>query len=82
MKASVRLETRHPRPEEVAAAVSPDNTDEMDTDVVDGMVVTEIERGSTASLRSTADDYVRNLSIASEVLDGPAHSSSDTGSSS
>lgn len=88
MKASVRFETRHVAPDDVAAAVRPDNTEEIDTRVEDGVVVTVVERGSTASLRSTADDYLRNLSVAAEVLglEGQAsssgRSSSETGSSS
>lgn len=68
MKASVRFETSHDRPEDVAVAVSPDNTEEMTTRVEEGVVVTVIERRSTGSLRSTADDYLRNLSIATEIL--------------
>ncbi len=68
MKASVRFETPHDAPEDVAAAVSPDNTEEMDTSVEGGVVVTEIDRGSTTSLCSTADDYLRNLSIATDIL--------------
>lgn len=69
MKAAISFETHHDRAEDVAAAISPDNTDEMETRVVDGAVVTDIERGSTGSLRSTADDYLRNLSVAADILD-------------
>lgn len=54
-------------PELVADAVRPDNTDEMETAVEDGTVVTRIERDDTSGLRSTVDDYVVNLTVATEV---------------
>ncbi len=65
----IEIETLHPDAEDLAACLRPDNTEEMDTFVDDGRVVTVIERPSPGSLRSTADDYVRNLSIALDVLD-------------
>ena len=54
-------------PEQIARAIEPDNTPEIETTVEDGQVVTTIERDSTAGLRSTADDYVVNLGVAIEV---------------
>jgi hypothetical protein len=54
-------------PELVAACVRPDNTAEMTTRVEDGSVVTRVERGDTAGLQSTVDDYVVNLTVATEV---------------
>jgi hypothetical protein len=69
------IRTRHERPGLVAAALRPDNTDEMATDVErddgadgPGAVVTRIERADTAGLRTTADDYVSNLRVAQRVL--------------
>ena len=64
-----RLRTEHDRPDVVAAAVRPDNTDEMSTTVEDGAVVTTIERDSTGGLRTTVDDYVTNLTVAQRVTD-------------
>ncbi|PSP33874.1 KEOPS complex Pcc1-like subunit [Halobacteriales archaeon QH_10_70_21] len=64
-----RLRTEHDRPDVVAAAVRPDNTDEMSTTVEDGAVVTTIERDSTGGLRTTVDDYLTNLTVAQRVTD-------------
>ncbi|MFW5938274.1 MAG: KEOPS complex subunit Pcc1 [Halanaeroarchaeum sp.] len=63
----VTVRTTHDRPALIADAVAPDNTDEMDTRVEDGTVVTTIERGTTGGLGSTVDDYVVNLDVASQV---------------
>lgn len=73
------IRTEHDRPELVAAALVPDNTDEMSTrveptpdgDERDGghAVVTTIERETTGSLRTTADDYVTNLAVAQHLID-------------
>jgi hypothetical protein len=65
----ITIRTEHERPELVAAALDPDNTDEMSTRVEAGAVVTTIERGSTSSLRTTADDYVANLTGAQRTTD-------------
>jgi hypothetical protein len=53
----------------VAAALVPDNTDEMSTRVTDSAVETTIERDSTGGLRTTADDYVTNLTVAQQIID-------------
>lgn len=53
----------------VAAAVVPDNTDEMHTQVDGTTVETTIERETTGGLQSTADDYVVNLQVALELAD-------------
>jgi tRNA threonylcarbamoyladenosine modification (KEOPS) complex Pcc1 subunit len=72
-RATVR--TEHDRPELVAAAIAPDNTDEMstrveaDADRTRGTVVTTIERETTGGLRTTADDYVTNLIVAQQLID-------------
>ncbi|MFB6103878.1 MAG: KEOPS complex subunit Pcc1 [Halobacteriaceae archaeon] len=52
----------------VAAAVSPDNTTEMQTDVEDGVVVTTIDREDTGGLRATATDYIANIDVAMRVV--------------
>jgi tRNA threonylcarbamoyladenosine modification (KEOPS) complex Pcc1 subunit len=58
-------------PEAVARSVRPDNTTEMETRVErdgdGGSVVTRIERDDTAGLASTLDDYVVNVTVATEV---------------
>lgn len=54
--------------ETVAAALRPDNTAEMTTHVEGDAVVTTIERDSTGGLRTTVDDYVVNLTVASELV--------------
>ena len=64
----IRLETEHDDAEAVARAVSPDNTDEMETRVEDGKVVTRIERENVESAGATADDYMRNLIVADELV--------------
>jgi len=51
----------------IAAAVRPDNTEEMTTRVEDDAVVTDIERPTTGGLQSTADDYVVNLQVAAQL---------------
>ena len=63
------LRTTHAAPETVAAALEPDNTEEMDTRVEDGRVVTTIARDSPGGLRSTVDDYVVNLEVADGIAD-------------
>jgi len=67
------IRTTHDRPEVIAAALRPDNTDEMTTRVEgddgDRAVVTSIERDSTGGLRTTVDDYVTNLTVAQRLTD-------------
>ncbi|XGI83875.1 KEOPS complex subunit Pcc1 [Halorutilales archaeon Cl-col2-1] len=69
MKSKVEFETHHDSPEKVALSVSPDNTDEMETEVNGSKIVTRIERDSLGSLLSTADDYITNLEVAAEIVD-------------
>jgi hypothetical protein len=61
------LRTTHDDPDTVAAALRPDNTPEMRTRVVDGAVVTEIDRDRTGGLATTVDDYLVNLRVAERV---------------
>jgi hypothetical protein len=78
------IRTEHDHPEIVAAALAPDNTEQMSTRVerptadseterasghADGTVVTTIERETTGGLRTTADDYVSNLTVAQQIID-------------
>ena len=71
MTDSVTIRTRHERPELIAAALAPDNTDEMSTRVAStgDAVVTTIERETASGLRTTADDYVANLTVAQRITD-------------
>ncbi|MFC6955074.1 KEOPS complex subunit Pcc1 [Halorubellus litoreus] len=62
------IETTHDDAALVAAALSPDNTSEMETTVEDGRVVTRIERETTSGLQSTVDDYVVNVGVAEQVV--------------
>lgn len=64
----IEIETEHEDPHAVAAAVSPDNTEEMETCVEDRKVVTRIEREEVKSAGATADDYTRNLIVADELI--------------
>lgn len=61
------LRTTHERAEIVAAAITPDNTDEMETTVQEGVIRTTIERPTTGGLRATATDYIANLQVADAV---------------
>lgn len=72
----VCIETTHADPEtarQLARAVRPDNTAEMDTRVEGARVVTTIARASTGGLESNADDYLRNLRAGTRVLIGDDH---------
>lgn len=64
-RATVR--TALPDAERVAAAVRPDNTPELLTRVEGDAVVTTVERPTSAGLRSTLDDYLVNVALASAV---------------
>lgn len=61
------LETSHADAALVAAAVRPDNTASMTTEVTDGTVRTVVERETTGGLQSSVDDYVVNLTVADAV---------------
>ena len=68
-RATVR--THHARPRVVAAAVRPDNTDQIETRLdseADGVVVTEVTREDADGLRATLDDYTVNLTVADEIV--------------
>ena len=69
MKRTATVRTTHDDADIVAAALRPDNTAEMSTRVDGDAVVTTIERGSTGGLRTTADDYLANLTVAQRMTD-------------
>jgi hypothetical protein len=62
------IRTEHADSQLIAAALRPDNTDEMQTMVEGDAVVTRIERGTTGGLQSTVDDYVVNVDVADRVV--------------
>jgi hypothetical protein len=66
-RARATIRSRVADPETVAAALSPDDTDEMSTRVEDGRVIARIERPTAGGLRTTADDYVTNLQVAVQL---------------
>lgn len=59
----------------IAEALRPDNTDEMDTRIEDDVLVTKIHRETTSGLRSTVDDYLVNLDLATTIAD---HANTET----
>ncbi|MFW5965306.1 MAG: KEOPS complex subunit Pcc1 [Halodesulfurarchaeum sp.] len=69
MKRTARITSTVDAPAVVAAALRPDNTDQMTTELDGNTVVTTIERETTGGLRSTLDDYVRSLIVAGEIID-------------
>jgi hypothetical protein len=72
------VSTTHVDAATVAAALEPDNTDEMSTRVDDGRIVTTVERDSPGGLRSTVDDYVVNLGVADRIADEHTADTPDT----
>jgi hypothetical protein len=64
-RASIR--TPFDDPAAIAAAIRPDNTAQMTTCIEDGVIITQIERETTGGLRSTVDDYLVNLDLATTV---------------
>jgi len=71
-----RIRTEHDDPavaERIAAALRPDNTAEMATAVEGTAIETEIERETTGGLRATADDYVVNLRVATQLANSDTH---------
>ena len=65
------FETRHADADAaatVAAALAPDNTPQMRTDVDGDVVRTRIERDTTGGLHATADDYLVNVFVADTVV--------------
>ena len=62
----------------IAAALRPDNTEEMATHVDGATVVTTIDRETTGGLRATADDYVVNCEVAAQLDNRDGATSTDT----
>lgn len=66
-RVTIRTESDEVRATVIADALRPDNTDEMEMTVTDATIETVIERPTTGSLRTTADDYVTNLAVAAQL---------------
>jgi hypothetical protein len=65
-RARLRTESRHS--DIIAAALVPDNTEEMETQVDGDVIETTVTRETTGGLRATVDDYVVNLSVAERIV--------------
>ena len=65
IRATIR--TKHGSPEIIVASLTPDNTDDMTTAVVDEIVETQITRDSTGGLHTTMDDYLVNIHVATTM---------------
>ena len=66
-----RIETAHgdsERARQLARALAPDNTAEMETRTEGARVVTTIARPTTGGLHSTVDDYLVNLTAGAQLL--------------
>ena len=61
------IRTTHANADRMAAALRPDNTDQMETVVTDDTVETTIERSAVGGLQTTVDDYLINLQVATTV---------------
>ena len=72
------VRTRSVAPELVAAALAPDNTPEMSTDIDGDVVTTSLERETVGGLRATLDDYAVNLSVAERVVQAAQDGTNDT----
>lgn len=68
-RATIRTTT--PNADIIANAIRPDNTPEMTTCVNGQSIETTIERETPGGLRTTADDYVMNLSVAVQIMNQP-----------
>lgn len=66
-RATIRTEVDEDRARVIADALCPDNTEEMEMTVTDTTIETVIERTTTGGLRTTADDYVTNLTVAAQL---------------
>lgn len=79
------LITSHDDPDDattIAGAVTPDNTDDMQTRVDGTTVRTTIERQTTGGLAASTDDYVVNLAVAERVVTAASTGTGKTATSS
>ena len=63
------IRTTHHAADLVAGALAPDDTESTAVTAADDTVVCRIERPTTGGLRSTVDDYLVNLRVATRVVD-------------
>ncbi|GAA0257267.1 KEOPS complex subunit Pcc1 [Halobaculum roseum] len=52
----------------IAAAISPDNTDDIRTEADGATVATRVSRGTTGGFLASVDDYLVNLDVADDVV--------------
>lgn len=64
------IRTRHERPELLARSLQPDNTTDMHTAVEGDVLETRIQRETIGGLRTTLDDYIVNLLVATRTSGG------------
>lgn len=62
----------------IAAAISPDNTDDIRTTAEGTAVVTRISRSTTGGFLASVDDYLVNLDVATDVVATGRGTDSDT----
>jgi CheY-specific phosphatase CheX len=62
----------------IAAAISPDNTDDIRTTAEGAAVVTRISRSTTGGFLASVDDYLVNLDVATGVVATGRGTDSDT----
>lgn len=66
-----RIETNHDDAEDarqIARSIAPDNTAEMATRSDGSAIVTEITRETTGGLHANVDDYIKNLTLAAQLV--------------
>ena len=63
------IRATHPAADLVARALAPDDTESTAVTADGDAVVCRVERPTTGGLRSTVDDYVVNLRVATRVVD-------------
>ena len=73
------IRTTHHAADLVAGALAPDDTESTAVTAADDTVVCRIERPTTGGLRSTVDDYVVNLRVATRIVERASEHTDTTG---
>ncbi len=68
MKKEAQFITEHNSSEKIAKSIIPDNTGDIETKIENQKIKTHIKRENIGSLRSTCDDYIKNLIVASKII--------------
>lgn len=69
MQNKLIIKTEHNSSEEIAKSIQPENTEDIKTKAKAGNIITSIQRQNINSLRSTADDYIKNVIVASKIIE-------------